>query len=242
MAGSDASKDTILDNYRRLAASQKPKAGVSLYSRYINRPVGRWLAAAAHAGRLTPNHVTGLSAVCSYGAMAILALVQPHPLVGLAVGLLLMLGFALDSADGQLARLRGGGSKSGEFLDHLIDSGKSVLLHTAVLIAAWRFWDASALWCLVPLAFQAVSVVLYSGTLLGGFLVAGPSTPGQPASIARGVALLPSDHGVISACFLLTGWPFVFTWVYALLLIANAGILALLITRWFKQLSGPASG
>lgn len=233
----DVPNDTILSHYRRLAAAQKPPAGVSLYSRYINRPWGRWIAAVAYPAGLTPNQVTGLSATCTGAAALLLMLVPPQLSVGLAVGFLLMLGFALDSADGQLARLRGGGSKAGEFADHLVDSGKTVLLHTSVLIAAWRFWEVSDAWLLVPLAFQLIAVMLYSGTLLAASLLAGRGKPAQPASLVRGVALLPGDHGVISACFLLTGWPWAFTWVYSLLMIANAAIFGLLIARWSQQLS-----
>lgn len=36
---------TIRDNIRALAAAQKSKAGAPLYSRIVNRPVGRVLAA-----------------------------------------------------------------------------------------------------------------------------------------------------------------------------------------------------
>jgi phosphatidylglycerophosphate synthase len=50
--------------------------------------------------------------------------------VGL-ITVVLVLGYALDAADGQLARLRGGGSSLGEWLDHMIDSAKVVGPHLA---------------------------------------------------------------------------------------------------------------
>ena len=56
---------------------------------------------------LTPNMVTAISAFFSFAAIAFLALVQPSVWLGLAVCLGLVLGYAFDSADGQLARLRG---------------------------------------------------------------------------------------------------------------------------------------
>ncbi|HEX5568181.1 MAG TPA: CDP-alcohol phosphatidyltransferase, partial [Streptomyces sp.] len=40
-----------------LSAAQKPGRGVSLYSRYVNRPAGRLLAAAAHALGMSPGQV-----------------------------------------------------------------------------------------------------------------------------------------------------------------------------------------
>ena len=65
-----------------------------------------------------------------------------------------MLGYALDSADGQLARLRGGGSLTGEWLDHVIDSFKISTLHLAVLVMAYRFFPTPTWWLLVPLVFS----------------------------------------------------------------------------------------
>ena len=40
-----------------LRGAQKSKRGVSLYSRFVNRPLGRLLAAAAYRARMTPNQV-----------------------------------------------------------------------------------------------------------------------------------------------------------------------------------------
>ncbi|MFE3287575.1 CDP-alcohol phosphatidyltransferase, partial [Streptomyces sp. NPDC059233] len=43
---------------RELRGAQKSAKGVSLYSRFVNRPAGRYLAAASYAVGLTPNQVT----------------------------------------------------------------------------------------------------------------------------------------------------------------------------------------
>ncbi len=47
---------------RALAAAQKPARGAPAYSRFVNRRLGRVLAAAAHRFRLTPDAVTVLAA------------------------------------------------------------------------------------------------------------------------------------------------------------------------------------
>ena len=65
----------------------------------------------------------------TFSALALVALVAPEPWLGLAVTLLLVIGYALDAADGQLARLLGGGSSSGEWLDHMVDVTKTCVLH-----------------------------------------------------------------------------------------------------------------
>src|SRR4051794_1561474 len=103
----------------RLASAQKSAKGGSLYSRYVNRPVGRVLAAGAYRAGLTPNQVTLVSAAFSYGAVAALAAAAPSWGLAAAVYAALALGFAFDSADGQLARLLGAGGPAGEWLDHV---------------------------------------------------------------------------------------------------------------------------
>ena len=67
----------------RLAAAQKARApGAPAYSIYVNRPLGRLLAAAAYLAGLTPNAVTAISAVFTFSGIVIIALVPPSPLTG----------------------------------------------------------------------------------------------------------------------------------------------------------------
>ena len=86
--------------------------------------------------------------------------------VGVLVTALLVLGYALDAADGQLARLRGGGSLLGEWLDHMIDSVKVAALHLAVLITLYRNFDLHPAWLLVPIVFAITSSVHFFGMIL----------------------------------------------------------------------------
>ena len=78
----------------------------------------------------------------------------------------LVLGYAFDAADGQLARLRGGGSLLGEWLDHMIDSVKVAALHLAVLVTLYRNFDLDPLWFAVPIGFTVVSSVHFFGMIL----------------------------------------------------------------------------
>lgn len=234
--------------HARLARAQKPKAGVSLYTRHINRPLGRLLASACFGLRMTPNQVTALSAVVTVAGLVLLVSGQPSPLRAIGVSVLLVLGFALDSADGQLARLTGRGSPSGEWLDHVVDAGKIVAVHAAVLIAAYRFWSLEPIWYLVPLAFQVVNIVTFVGGLLTDLLLRHSATAASTAptggvgqlrrpSMARAIALLPADYGILCLSFILTGWPGAFVVAYSLLLAANTMIVLLLLGKWFRTLS-----
>ncbi|MFE4259544.1 CDP-alcohol phosphatidyltransferase family protein [Streptomyces sp. NPDC056883] len=234
---------------RELRGAQKSAKGVSLYSRFVNRPVGRYLAAGSYALGLTPNQVTLISAALSFAGAATVALVPPSWALGLAVWALLAVGFAFDSADGQLARLRGGGSAAGEWLDHVVDCAKLTALHTCVLIAFYRFPEAygigagadgaaSAGWLLVPLGFQLAAVVTFFGGLLTEKLKPKPA-PGSAAaapSTLRAVALLPVDYGVFCLVFLLLGGSGAFRWAYA-----GAGVMAALfllafLAKWYREL------
>ncbi|MFI0722978.1 CDP-alcohol phosphatidyltransferase family protein [Streptomyces sp. NPDC021224] len=222
----------------RLRAAQKSTKGVSLYSRYVNRPAGRVLAAGAYRVGLTPNHVTLLSAAFSYGGIAALAVGEPS--WGLAVGVYaaLVVGFALDSADGQLARLLGKGGPAGEWLDHVVDAAKITGVHAAVLITFYRHFALPGDgWLLLPLGFQLAAVMVFFGGLLKDKL-----TPKDPAALAaaparwRAVALLPVDYGVFCGVFLLLGSQSAFRWGYAVLFGVNALFLVGFLGKWFREL------
>ncbi|WP_031088567.1 CDP-alcohol phosphatidyltransferase family protein [Streptomyces sp. NRRL WC-3549] len=229
---------------RALRGAQKSSKGVSLYSRYLNRPAGRLLAAGAHRVGLTPNQVTGISAVFTFAAIGAVALVEPSWWLGAAVYAGLALGFAFDSADGQLARLTGRGGPDGEWLDHVVDCAKMILVHTAVLVSFHRFAGlGSDAWLLLPLGFQFAAVLTFCAGLLReqlGRAAAGaaPAESGATARVSRvrAVALLPADYGVFCLVFLLLGAPTAFRAGYAVLAAVHALFLVAFLVKWFGEL------
>lgn len=229
------------ESLARLQGAQKSSKGAPAYSRFINRPLGRRFAALAHVLGWTPNQVTALSATCSGLGIALVALVPPTWWTGLLVTVLLVLGYALDSSDGQLARLRGGGSLEGEWLDHTIDAAKISLLHLAVTVSVYRWFDLEPGWTLVPLGFVLVANVMFFGMILRDLLIAryharhgGAPTRGTPSTL-RSVLVLPTDYGLLCVSFLLLGVPALFFPAYALLLAATAGFLILALPKWFRD-------
>ncbi len=247
--------------YSTLRGAQKSARGAPAYSRWVNRPAGRVLAAAAYRVGLVPNQVTAISALITYSGIAVLAFVEPSGATALLVALLLLLGYALDSADGQLARLTHLGSPSGEWLDHVIDMGKICLLHGAVAIS-WVRWGIPGMdpgtWALgVPLVFLTVSVVAFFGWLLSELLIrvgaarqqnqarsnseadisatAAPATPpAAPAPALRSLLRLPGDYGLLALTFAWFATP-LFAFSYTLLMAANALILIAALPVWFRQ-------
>ncbi|WP_406252054.1 CDP-alcohol phosphatidyltransferase family protein [Streptomyces atratus] len=226
---------------RELRGAQKTAKGVSLYSRYVNRPAGRVFAAGAYRMGLTPNQVTLISAAFTFTAIASVALVRPSPGLAVAVYAGLAIGFALDSADGQLARLTGRGGPDGEWLDHVVDCAKMILVHTAVLISFRRFLTLPGeAWLLLPLGFLFTAVLTFCAGLLREQLGKAAPRPAAdaaaPVSRLRAVALLPADYGVFCPVFLLLGDPTAFRIGYAALALVHALFLVVFLAKWFREL------
>lgn len=236
---------------RRLSAAQKTAApGAPAYSIYVNRRLGRYLAAAAHRVGLAPNSVTAISAVFTFSGILLLSIGAPTWGLGLSVWLLLAVGYALDSADGQVARLRGGGSPSGEWLDHVVDSVKISSLHLSVLVTAFRHFDLpSPAWLLIPLGFTVVAAVTFFAMILNDLLKAKHATRAEEVTPRRSTAwrsllLIPTDYGILCLVFVLLGAPQLFFTVYTVIFAANAAFLVLALRKWFRDMSslGPAEG
>ncbi|MBO3088915.1 CDP-alcohol phosphatidyltransferase family protein [Cellulomonas dongxiuzhuiae] len=240
--------ETFRQTLGRLASAQKGAArSAPAYSRFVNRRLGRVLAAWAYRRGLSPNAVTGISALCTFSAIAMLALVPPSVLLGLAVSVLLVLGYAFDSADGQVARLTGTGSVAGEWLDHMVDATKVVALPLALLVGLHRFEAVAEPWQLVPLANAVVGSVLFFGMMLTEQLrrargVVSRATTAGRLPWLRSVLVLPTDYGVLCLAFLLYGLPHVFVPVLGVLTLGSAGFLALALPKWFRDVRALAQG
>lgn len=239
---SGAPRTGFHDALARLREAQKSARGGPPYSIFVNRPMGRVLAALAYEAGLTPNQVTGLSAAATFAGIGLLVAAPASFVTGITVSVLLVLGYALDSADGQLARLQGGGSLQGEWLDHTVDSLKVVVVHLAVLVTWYLHLDLPAGWLAVPLAFAAASSVHFFGMvlvdLLGRVTRAEAALP-APTKVARAASLsllkLPTDYGVLCLAMVLLGWHGLFVGVYTLLAAATTGYTLLVVLKWRRD-------
>ena len=237
-------RPTFGQTMHRLGSAQKPPAkGSPAYSRFVNRKIGRVLAAVAYLIGLTPNQVTAISAAFSAAAIAVIAVVQPSTAVGVLIAVLLLVGYAFDSADGQLARLRGGGSPAGEWLDHVVDSVKTSALHLAVLIGWYRHFDVSARTLLIPIGFALVGAVFFFVQILTDLLRRAHPTQAPPpadASLAaslRSLVVIPTDYGLLCLMFVLFGWRAGFIVGYGLLLAGTGLFLLAALPKWFREVA-----
>lgn len=233
--------------FRALRAAQKRRRGVPLYTLYVNRPAGRAIAAASPR-QVTPDHLTAAGAALTYGSLVVLMFWAGTGSLAVLVGVALVLGFFLDSADGQLARLRGAGSLRGEWLDHVLDSGRIVLLHLATL---WFVIRNELLPPQVAVAVCSAFVVAATLIFFGGILFdklaesassgartreQSPATAG-PGTTLRSVLMLPLDYGLTCVAFLLLPFPSVFLVAYLVLAAAKVAACGAFMAKWYRSLS-----
>jgi phosphatidylglycerophosphate synthase len=239
----------------RLAPAQKSSRGAAGYTRWINRRLGRYIAAAAFLRGLTPNQLSAANATLTAVAMAVIATIRPRWSISVIVAVTLLCGYAFDSADGQLARLRGGGSPAGEWLDHELDALKCTAVHCVIVVAWFRFYELGhASLLLIPLAYCVVNSGFFFGIMLAeqlrrvarataladpGRATVVPAAPSanDPAPVLRSLVVLPNDYGVLCIALVLLPRSDLFIPVYSFLLVANTLFLLAASVRWYRELS-----
>jgi phosphatidylglycerophosphate synthase len=237
---------TYRGTLKRMGFAMKPGRGAPPYSRWVNRRFGRWFAAFAYVHGFSPNQVTVLSASGTLTALLLVIFVPPYWWLGILVALLLLFAYALDSADGQLARLKGGGTKAGEWLDHVVDATKIGVMHSAVLISFYRFsGERNSLVLLIPLGYMVAQFVFFFGMMLTDQLrrsaaaEAGVtySKPSGKGGWFQTIVAIPTDYAILCWSFALLGFHSAFVIVYFLLFAAEALITAGVLVRWWRELS-----
>ncbi len=228
---------TFTQRFESLRAAQKRRTGVPLYTLVVNRPVGRVIAAASPRA-ITPNHLTLIGAGFTFAAILWLLIGYSGGVAGVLIGVGLVVGFFFDSADGQLARLRNGGSASGEWLDHVIDGIRIVLMHIATLVFLLRV-DVVETWVAIAMCTifaVAASATFFAGGLFEKLTTTPPRTTVTGGSRLRSILMLPVDYGVICWMYLLTPTGVVFAVVYGLAAAAKVLSATSLLTKWYVTL------
>lgn len=229
----------------KIGSAQKSRHGASLYLRLINRPLGRVLAVTAFKLHLTPNFVSALGGVITYAACIVVAIFGKDQVLAIVASAALVFGYALDSADGQLARLSGRTSLSGEFLDRCIDLGKLVLLHAAIISVLVRDQSIDPVMAGVTgTAFLTATIVQSTGSVLRTELwkrhpqANNSPTHSEPSALQnlKSVFYLGKEYG--SLCVLVGILPLTpaFAIGYFVLGLATVITSILLIVKWYREL------
>lgn len=238
-APAPAERITFRSAVAELRAHQKPGYGVPAYLRWVNRGLGRTAAALGAVVGMSPSAMTLLSGLVSAAGLAVLVLAPMSWWTSGGAAALLLLGYALDSADGQLARLTGRSSVAGEWLDHVVDAVRLPAVHLAIAVATLRI--AAPAWLpAVALAFAALaSAWFFAQTLAEKLGVAAPARPTEaPAWLS--FVKLPYDTGFLYLLVPLLALPLAFTVAYTALFLFTAGVAVLSMRRKYRALAGGA--
>jgi phosphatidylglycerophosphate synthase len=233
------------DALARLNGAQKPGAGEPAYLRWVNRGLGKRVAAAASIVGIRPNTVTTASAALSLAGFTVIVVASHLPIAAVLATVLLLAGYALDSADGQLARLTGTGSHAGEWLDHVVDATRTPLAHAAILLALTR--REAPDWLLgVCLAFLVIASVWFFSQTLADQLErarrAGRPAPADSGSAPAWVsfAKLPADTAALAFVVLSLPWLPLFAGTYTALMLFTAVFAVASLRRKYRSLSADA--
>ncbi len=227
-----------------LGSAQKPGQGVPAYTRWVNRRLARYFAAAAVKFGITPNGVTAISSALSLCGLIILIMCPPTFLTGLTVAIFYALGYAMDSADGQVARVTGASSPAGEWLDHVVDSIRTPAQHLAIFVGFFRFqshWPLHgwALWW-IPLTFTVMTVGYFMSQILAEQLRNNRKTAAPPAGgNLRSFINLHMDSGTFCWLFILWGWGWGFIIGYSILFLGFFLTTAVSMRRKYVSLKTP---
>jgi phosphatidylglycerophosphate synthase len=174
-------------------ARHKPSG---MFTNEISQRIAARLAVAAHRAKLPPTALTLTNLVLGLAAAVLVIGAHgrwPAPLVGLVALVLWQIAYALDCADGQLARVTGTGSAAGARVDILCDVALQVALVAAVSAVAVKYDPAPPAWLIATFAgtwmVNLVTSVLQQGESAAS-LVTSNSLPVRLVKLIR-------DYGAV---------------------------------------------
>ena len=206
--------------------------GGGLFSEAISQRLGARISVLAHKYRLSPTVLTvanlGVGCLVSFAVIAAAGPVADGRIWAWPVGLLALLGwqlaYALDCADGQLARVTGQTSSAGARVDVLCDVAAQIALVSALAATAHAQIPETPAWLLA--AFAGTWMV----NLVTSVMQSGPNSASMVTSTSLPVRLvkLVRDYGAVIALagLVLTVVPQWTIWLVGLFTLVNAAFLA----------------
>ncbi|MGH3712071.1 MAG: CDP-alcohol phosphatidyltransferase family protein [Micromonosporaceae bacterium] len=132
----------------------KANRGGGLYSEAVSQRIGAVISVAAHRFRIRPTALTLLNLVTGVAASATVVILAPSaaagelPMWALGLGALIawQVAYAVDCADGQLARVTGQTSAAGARVDILVDIAVQIALVTALAAVGVAYRPETPAW------------------------------------------------------------------------------------------------
>jgi phosphatidylglycerophosphate synthase len=206
--------------------------GGGLFSEAVSQRLGARIAVFAEKHRLAPTVLTvanlGLGCLVSFAVIAAAGPVAEGRVWAWPIGLLALVGwqiaYALDCADGQLARVTGQTSPAGARIDVLCDVAAQIALVSALAAFAEAQVPETPAWLLAAFAgtwmVNLVTSVMQSGPQAAS-MVTSTSLPVRVVKLVR-------DYGavILLAGLVLTLVPQWTIWLVGLFTLVNAAFLA----------------
>lgn len=129
---------TFIEDYRRMA---KPRAIEEVGDTYLIRPLGYLFVQLFRHTPVTPTMVSFLSVAAAWWTAWLYYRsnsVGGDAVAAVAAAFLFLLHSALDSADGQLARVTGRTSEMGRLIDGFCDSLSFLGIYVAIVLSCWK--------------------------------------------------------------------------------------------------------
>jgi phosphatidylglycerophosphate synthase len=170
--------------------------GGGLFTETVSQRIGAQFAVAAHRAKLPPTALTLTNLILGLTAAVLVAGTHGRlaaPVIGLIALVLWHIAYALDCADGQLARVTGTGSAAGARVDVLCDVALQVALVAAMSAVAVTYDPAPPAWLIA--AFAGTWMVnLVTSVLQQGASAASLVTGSSP--VVRLIKLI-RDYGAV---------------------------------------------
>ena len=182
------------------------------YTVYINRKLGVIIANATPEF-VTPNGLSFFGFLVFIVGLFLLVQSSTH-VDSILVVIIFLFQYAIDSADGVLARKRKVSSDIGEWLDHSLDGIRIPLLHIAVLIF---FFKSDGYINIVELSAFSLSIIAMSGNYISNILKVKILSVRSGSYVEKMVGmrrigiklmLIPADFGIYYFIFLLLAFDF----------------------------------
>jgi CDP-L-myo-inositol myo-inositolphosphotransferase len=143
--------DALREAERRLMRDHGRKTRDGPVSRYLNRPISRWLSRYLVRTTVTPNQISLISWMLSLVAAGLMA-VGGYPALA-AGGALAQLASILDGCDGEITRLKHSQSEFGGWFDAVLDRYADAVLLFGLM---WHEFAATGTILSVLLGFAAI--------------------------------------------------------------------------------------
>ncbi len=225
------SATTLAEARPTVADFHRVNRGGGLFSESVSQWLGAVFALVAQRLGLRPTALTITNLVLGLGtSVAVVALAEPVAegrvpawLVGLVALIGWQVAYALDCADGQLARVTGQGSAAGARVDVLCDVAAQIALVAALAATAVAQSPSTPAWLVA--AFAGTWMV----NLVTSVMQAGPNAASMVTSTSLPVRLvkLIRDYGavVLVAALVLLLAPALVLWVIVAFTVINGGFL-----------------